>query len=114
MRGVTQGLPSSLSELHSLLTEGLRHLTSLQSLEITSCHQLQSLAESALPSSLSELIIWNCPNLQSLSVKGIPSSLSQLSIHQCSLLKTLLEFDKGRYWPEVAHIPEIYIDEKVM
>ncbi|PHT69257.1 hypothetical protein T459_28744 [Capsicum annuum] len=113
-----KGLPSSLSELrlslhdelHSLPTECLGHLTSLRRLEIINCPQLQSLAESALPSSLSELTIWNCPNLQSLPVKRIPSSLSKLSIYRCQLLKPLLEFDKGRYWPEIAHIPEIYMD----
>ncbi|PHU03908.1 hypothetical protein BC332_29159 [Capsicum chinense] len=133
-----QGLPSSFSklylyshdELHSL--QGLQHLNSVQSLLIWNCPNLQSLAESALPSclskltirdcpnlqslpksafpsSLSELTIENCPNLQSLPVKGMPSSLSILSIYKCPFLEPLLEFDKGEYWPKIAHIPEIYI-----
>ncbi|KAM3399136.1 hypothetical protein P3S68_002652 [Capsicum galapagoense] len=120
-------------DLHSLPTEGLRHLTSLQSLEISNCHQLHSLPESGLPSSLSELTITDCPNLQSLPesvfpsslsnltikdfpnlqslpVKGMPSSLSSLSIYKCPLLKPLLEFDKGEYWPEIAHISTTEID----
>ncbi|KAM3398873.1 putative disease resistance RPP13-like protein 1 [Capsicum galapagoense] len=96
-------------ELYSLPTEGLRHLTSLQSLVISNCHKLQSLAESGFPSSLSELIIDDCPNLHSLPVKGLPSSLSKLYIYRCPLLEPPLEFDKGEYWPEIAHIPEIYI-----
>ncbi|KAF3673955.1 hypothetical protein FXO37_06684 [Capsicum annuum] len=112
-----QGLPSSLSELylydhdelHSLPTEGLRHLTSLRRLQIKNCPNLQSLPESALPSSLSVLTIEDCPNLQSVPVKWISSSLSKLSIYKCSLLEPLLEFDKGEYWPEIAHIPEIYM-----
>ncbi|PHU03836.1 hypothetical protein BC332_29087 [Capsicum chinense] len=112
-----QGLPSSLSELylydhdelHSLPTEGLRHLTSLRRLQIKNCPNLQSLPESALPSSLSVLTIEDCPNLQSLPVKWISSSLSKLSIYKCPLLEPLLEFDKGEYWPEIAHIPEIYM-----
>nr|XP_016472733.1 PREDICTED: putative disease resistance RPP13-like protein 1 [Nicotiana tabacum] len=132
-----EGLPSSLSELylyrhhelHSLPTEGLRHHTSLRFLEISSCYQLQSLpesalpsslsvlniwdcplAESALPSSLSKLSIWTCPNLQSLPVKGMPSSISRLSIHNCPLLKPRLEFEKGDYWPKIAHIPTIKVE----
>ncbi|PHT35317.1 hypothetical protein CQW23_27117 [Capsicum baccatum] len=118
-------------ELHSLPTEGLQQLTSLQSLEIRNCHQLhslpesvlpsslseltiegcanlQSLPESALPSSLSELTIWNCPNLQSLPESGFPSSLSKLYIDDCPLLEPQIKFDKGEYWPKIAHIPEIY------
>ncbi|MCD7452581.1 hypothetical protein HAX54_017500 [Datura stramonium] len=108
-----EGLPSSLSELylsvhpelHSLPMEGLRHLTSVRNLEISSCYQLQSIQ--ALPSSLSVLSVWNCPNLQSLPVKGILSSLSKLYISLCPLLELLLEFDKGKYWPNIAHIPTI-------
>ncbi|XP_059312131.1 putative disease resistance RPP13-like protein 1 isoform X2 [Lycium ferocissimum] len=138
-----EGLPSSLSEimlfghheLHSLPTEGLRRLTSLQrlyiwdwpnlqcipesalpsslsALYIIDCPNLQSLPESALPSSLSELTIRDCPNLQSLPVKGMPSSLSKLIISNCPLLKPLLEFEKGEYWTNIAHIPTIQIDEE--
>ncbi|KAM3398875.1 hypothetical protein P3S68_002391 [Capsicum galapagoense] len=114
-----QGLPSPLSELglynhdelHSLPTEGLQHLTSLRRLDISYCPQLQSLPESVLPSSLSELDIKDCPNLQSLPVKGMPSSLSKLSIRNCPLLEPLVEFDKGEYWPEVAHTSTIEIDD---
>ncbi|PHT35027.1 hypothetical protein CQW23_26827 [Capsicum baccatum] len=114
-----QQLPSLLSELglynhdefHSLPTEGLQHLTSLRRLDISYCPQLQSLPESVLPSSLSELNIKDCPNLQSLPVKGIPSSLSKLSIRNCPLLEPLVEFDKGEYWPEVAHTSTIEIDD---
>ncbi|KAM3302817.1 hypothetical protein P3S67_013847 [Capsicum chacoense] len=124
-------------ELHSLPTEGLQHLTSLQSLLISNCPQLQSLAESVFPSSLSQLIIENCPNLRSLPesvlpsslseltiencpilrslpVKGMPSSLSKLPIYNCPLLKPHLEFDKGEYWPKIAHIPEIYIGVSIL
>ncbi|XP_059314527.1 putative disease resistance protein RGA4 [Lycium ferocissimum] len=132
-----EGLPSSLyalilngnDELQSLPTEGLRPLTSLRRLSIFSYLQLQSLP--LLPSSLSELIISSCPNLQSLPVKEMPSSISKLcifncpllkplkgmlssisklSISGCPLLKPLLEFDKGDYWPKIAHIPTIKID----
>uniref|UniRef100_M1CM52 Disease resistance protein R3a n=1 Tax=Solanum tuberosum TaxID=4113 RepID=M1CM52_SOLTU len=90
-----EGLPSSLSELHlydlqdlhSLSTQGLCRLTSLQRLEISSCLNLQSLPES-----------------------GMPPSISTLSIYDCPFLKPLLEFDKGKYWPNISQIPTIYID----
>nr|AAB63275.1 resistance complex protein I2C-2 [Solanum lycopersicum] len=86
------------------------HLTSLQTLQIWNFHNLQSLSESALPSSLSQLEIFHCPNLQSLPLNGMPSSLSKLLISGCPLLTPLLEFDKGEYWPQIAHIPTILID----
>ncbi|KAG5578245.1 hypothetical protein H5410_058379 [Solanum commersonii] len=136
------GLPSSLSELalyhhdelHSL---HLCHLTSLlclcfrncpnlqslsesalpsslSELTIKDCDNLQSLSESTLPSSLSQLIIQDCRNLQSLPVKGMPSSLSELYIDDCPLLTPLLEFDKGKYWPNIAQIPIIRIDWKYL
>ncbi|KAL3354657.1 hypothetical protein AABB24_019017 [Solanum stoloniferum] len=110
-------LPSSLSVLslgyhHELHSLSLSHLTSLRRLHITACPNLQSLSESALPSSLSQLIIFDCPDLQSLPVKGMPSSLSYLSISNCPLLKPLLEFDKGEYWPNIAQIPIINIHGK--
>ncbi|KAL3325281.1 hypothetical protein AABB24_039063 [Solanum stoloniferum] len=115
-----EGLPFSLSELilfsnhdlHSLPTEGLQHLTWLRRLEIVGCPSLQSLPESGLPSSLSELGIWNCSNLQSLPESGMPPSISKLRISECPLLKPLLEFNKGDYWPKIAHIPTIYIDKE--
>ncbi|KAH0777316.1 hypothetical protein KY290_008727 [Solanum tuberosum] len=113
-----EGLPSSLSELnlhgnddlHSLPTEGLQRLIWLQRLHICLCPNLQSLPESGLPSSLSELGIWNCSNLQSLPESGMPPSISNLYISECPLLKPLQQFDKGEYWPKIAHIPTIYID----
>ncbi|TMW82885.1 hypothetical protein EJD97_004170 [Solanum chilense] len=84
------------------------HLTLLQTLQIKN---FQSLAESALPSSLSHLTISHCPNLQSLP---LPSSLSKLSISKCPLLTPLLELNKGEYWTNIAHISTIQIDWECM
>ncbi|KAG5578422.1 hypothetical protein H5410_058556 [Solanum commersonii] len=89
-------IAGNLPQIQSMLEQGqFSHLTSLQSLVIMNFPNLQSLPESALPSSLSQLTITHCPKLQSLPVKGMPSSLSKLSIYNCPLLKPLLEFDKG-------------------
>ncbi|KAH0746910.1 hypothetical protein KY285_008567 [Solanum tuberosum] len=113
-------LPSSLSQLEISDCPNLQSLpesalpSSLSQLEISDCPNLQSLPESALPSSLSQLIINECSKLQSLPVKGMPSSLSKLSISECPLLTPLLEFGKGEYWPEIAHIPTIQIDQECL
>ncbi|KAG5577748.1 hypothetical protein H5410_057882 [Solanum commersonii] len=114
-----EGLPSSLSHLTSLQSlsifsfhqlQSLSLPSSLSELNIENCPNLQSLSESALPSSLYELTIAHCANLQSLPAKGMLSSLSKLDISNCPFLKPLLEFDKGEYWPEIAHISIIEID----
>ncbi|XP_049387277.1 putative disease resistance RPP13-like protein 1 [Solanum stenotomum] len=131
-------IEGNLPQIQSMLEQGqFSHLTSLQSLEIrkfpnlqslpesalpsslsqltiNECPNLQSLPESALPSSLSQLTIYNCPKLQSLPDKGMPSSLSKLYISKCPLLSPLLEFDKGEYWPNIAQFPIIYIDDECM
>ncbi|XP_055836253.1 putative disease resistance RPP13-like protein 1 [Solanum dulcamara] len=135
--GLPSSLPEltlvNLHDRHSLPAEGLQRLTCLRRLFIGNCPNLQSLPESGMPSSLSELGIYNCPNLQSLPELGMPSSLSELGIYNCPnlqflpvkgmppaisklfisncpLLKPLLEFDKGDYWPKIANIPTIHID----
>ncbi|KAG5578254.1 hypothetical protein H5410_058388 [Solanum commersonii] len=127
-------IKGNLPQIQSLLEQGGLHSSpSLQSLVILSCHQLQSLAPlpsslskliiddcpnlkslPPLPSSLSELTISDCCNLKSLPVKGKLPSLSKLSISKCPSLKPLLKFDKGRYWPEIAHISTIVIDHKYL
>nr|AAU90287.1 Putative disease resistance protein I2C-5, identical [Solanum demissum] len=132
-------LPSSIQRLRinnvkTLSSQHLKSLTSLQYLDIPSMLEqgrfssfsqltslqsqlignFQSLSESALPSSLSQLTIIYCPKLQSLPVKGMPSSLSKLVIYKCPLLSPLLEFDKGEYWPNIAHISTIEIDEECL
>ncbi|KAH0777265.1 hypothetical protein KY290_008676 [Solanum tuberosum] len=105
----------NLPQIQSMLEQGqFSHLTSLQSLQIMNFPNLQSLPESALPSSLSQLTIYNCPKLQSLPVKGMPSSLSKLHISACPLLTPLLQFDKGEYWTNIAQFPIIDIDDECM
>ncbi|XP_070048428.1 putative disease resistance RPP13-like protein 1 [Nicotiana tomentosiformis] len=113
-------LPSSLFEL---FIENCPNLQSVQVkrkpsvlslLHICHCGNLQPLPESVLPSSLSKLVIFHCPKLQSLPVKGMPSSISTLWIHNCPLLKPSLEFEEGDYWPKIAQIPTIKVDEEYL
>ncbi|KAK4709412.1 hypothetical protein R3W88_030337 [Solanum pinnatisectum] len=120
-------LPSSIQRLtimnlKTLSSQHLKRLISLQYLYIGgNVPQIQSMLEqgqffSSLShlTSLQTLHFGNFPNLQSLPVKGMPSSLSKLRFSNCPLLKPLLEFDKGKYWPEIAHIPTIEIDEEYL
>ncbi|KAH0747045.1 hypothetical protein KY285_008702 [Solanum tuberosum] len=110
------GIPSSLSKLTIQHCSNLQSLpesgmpSSLSVLNISYCLNLRSLPVTGMPSSLSVLYISNCPNLKSLPVKGMPPSISKLFIYKCPLLKPLLQFDKGDYWPKIAHIPTIDID----
>ncbi|KAG5578418.1 hypothetical protein H5410_058552 [Solanum commersonii] len=118
-----QGQFSSFSHLTSLQIVNFPNLqslsesalpSSLSQLTISNCPNLQSLPVKGMPSSLSQLTIYGCPNLQSLPVKGMPSSLSKLSISNCPLLTPLLQFDKGEYWSNIAHISTIKIDEECL
>ncbi|KAJ4822556.1 hypothetical protein Tsubulata_228779 [Turnera subulata] len=87
-------LPSNLSEIRifslwnikSLDSMGLPHLTCLQTLEIR-----------------------NCPKLERIPEEGLPSSLSRLEILYCPLLEKRCEREKGEDWPNISHIPIIYI-----
>ncbi|PWA90851.1 NB-ARC domains-containing protein [Artemisia annua] len=85
-------LPSSITRLcidtfHNLETvsEGLRHLTSLQHLTIFDCPKMKDLPETLLRSLLS-LVIGRCPDLKERCSKG------------------------GSYWPQISHIPCIVTD----
>ncbi|XP_049368070.1 putative disease resistance RPP13-like protein 1 [Solanum verrucosum] len=110
------GMPSSLSKLTIQHCSNLQSLpesgmpSSLSVLNISNCLNLRSLPVTGMPSSLSELCIRDCSNLKSLPESGMPHSISKLYIYKCPLLKPLLQFDKGDYWPKIAHIPTIDID----
>ncbi|XP_027158920.1 putative disease resistance RPP13-like protein 1 [Coffea eugenioides] len=92
-------LPCTLEDLtlevgeniKTLNYSGFQHLTSLQNLRIIGCSLLQSLPEEGLPASLTKLEIWDCP-----------------------LLKPRLEWEKGRDWSKVAHIPCIIVDKELI
>ena len=88
---LTEFTIGGFSNLKSLNSKGFQHLTSLQRLEIQSCHGLRYLTEERLPASLSSLILTDCP-----------------------LLKQRCQRDKGKDWPKISHIPFIQIEDEVI
>ncbi|XP_057497802.1 putative disease resistance RPP13-like protein 1 [Actinidia eriantha] len=85
---------------------------SLLHLEINECPSLTSFPVQGLPPSLLHLKIFKCPNLTSFPVQGIPPSLLHLEINNCPVLKQRCERRKGQYWPFIANIPCVLLDNK--
>ncbi|PHU04004.1 hypothetical protein BC332_29255 [Capsicum chinense] len=63
----------SIGNLKTLSSQLLKSLTSLESLYIRNLPQIQSLLEQGLPSSLGRLVINNCHQLQSPAESAVPS-----------------------------------------
>ncbi|KAF2293711.1 hypothetical protein GH714_004253 [Hevea brasiliensis] len=59
--------------------------------------------------SLDQLRIYCCPKLRSLPKEGLPSTLAGLHIIECPLLQKRCTKKKGKYWPDIANIPYLYI-----
>ncbi|CAK8534121.1 unnamed protein product [Lathyrus sativus] len=136
-----QLLPISLLSLtinilkrKSLPENGLQHLSSLTNLTFHSCLRLESLPEDMFPSSLKSLVFVFCPKLKSLPdrlpssletleldvcqrieslPKELPTYLKQLRISQCRLLTAKYENQKGEHWSNIAHIPNIKINDEL-
>ncbi|KAK6928793.1 Rx, N-terminal [Dillenia turbinata] len=98
-------------ELQHLPETGLMNLTSLEVLSIKCCPELQRLPETGLLNltSLEVLEIADCAKLQRLPEKGLPPTLLSLEISECPLLDL-----KGAYWPHVALIPHVVIDDDLI
>ncbi|KAF5182655.1 Disease resistance protein rga2 [Thalictrum thalictroides] len=123
---------------HSLtsVSEGLAYLSSLQTLSIGGCDELELKREdfqhltclrdlrlAYLPKLISVPDVQNLTALQSLSFKGdqnlriLPegiqqhlTSLQSLQVHECHPdLHKRLEKNKGVDWPKISHIPKIDI-----
>ncbi|KAK2440224.1 putative disease resistance RPP13 protein [Trifolium repens] len=114
---------------------GLRHLSSLESLEFNyceefesmpencllpsslktlhfeNCKKLESLPENCLPSSLKVLVFWCCEKLESLPEEDLPDSLERLAIYGCPLLEERCK--RKEHWSKIERIPFIIINGKV-
>ncbi|XP_034704518.1 putative disease resistance RPP13-like protein 1 isoform X3 [Vitis riparia] len=90
----------------------LQRLISLKGLGIHWCERLQSLTEAGLHhlTTLETLSISNCPELQSLTNERLPNPLSYLNVDGCPSLEQRLQFEKGREWRYISHIPKIEIN----
>ncbi|CAL5382909.1 unnamed protein product [Camellia sinensis] len=116
----------SLSSLKRLLIEGKEEEhpvgssfpidgtllpTSLIYLRIENFRNLEKLSSKLFQNlaSLESLYIRDCPRLKSLPVQRLLPSLKQLSISRCPRLKGKCEKGKGKYWPHLAHIPDVFV-----
>ncbi|CAL5381877.1 unnamed protein product [Camellia sinensis] len=81
------------------------HIRDFRNLEKLSSKLFQNLA------SLEQLRIRDCPRLKSLPVQRLPPSLKRLWIDRCPRLTGKCEKGKGKYWPHLAHIPDVNVYE---
>ncbi|MCI14512.1 LRR and NB-ARC domain disease resistance protein [Trifolium medium] len=102
---------SNLSATKSIEGNGLRHLSSIETLSFYDCSGLESLSKDMFPSSLKSLYFSDCLVLASLSEDTLPSSLKLLSIWRCPLLEARYEYEE--HWSNIAHIPVIDINGKL-
>lgn len=77
-----------LSCLKNLDGRGLQHLTSLTT-----------------------LVVSGCPELQAMPEEGLPMSLVDLIIRRCPMLRERCQREKGEDWPKIAHISCIQMDD---
>ncbi|XP_077217625.1 putative disease resistance protein RGA4 [Tasmannia lanceolata] len=84
----------------------------LKTLGFFSCDNLKSLPKGMLKNltSLKKLTIRFCPQLLSLPEEGLPTTLQRLQIRGCPEVEKQCQKDGGQYWPNISHIPFIWIN----
>ncbi|KAM6550199.1 hypothetical protein CsatB_000011 [Cannabis sativa] len=86
--------------------------TTITSLSIMSFAKLRSLDKNGLRqlTSLKTLEILDCPELETLSGEGFPTSLTSLEIDDCPLVKKKYDPEESgneEYWANISHIPNV-------
>ncbi|KAL7233949.1 hypothetical protein ACSBR1_017536 [Camellia fascicularis] len=98
----------------SFLIDGKLLPTSLIRLWIGNFRNLEKLSSKLFQNlaSLESLEIWGCPRLKSLPMQRLPPSLKSLWIRGSRKLTRKCEKGKGKYWPHLAHIPHVDVDDE--
>ncbi|KAM6547035.1 hypothetical protein CsatB_027771 [Cannabis sativa] len=101
-------------DVESFPEEGLLP-TTITSLSISFFAKLRGLDKDGLTqlTSLQTLYIHSCPELETLSEEGFPTSLTSLFIQRCPLVwKKYSGKESGNeeYWNNISHIPDIRIE----
>ena len=97
-------------DTESFPEEGLLPL-SLTSLTISHSPNLQKLDHKALYqlSSLQTLVLLDCPNVQRLPEEGLPKSILHFGMINCPLLYQRCQKEGGEDWEKIAHIQTLQI-----
>ncbi|KAG5227239.1 disease resistance protein [Salix suchowensis] len=98
------------------LPESIRHLNSLQSLTISGCPGVSCLPNQIRHlTSLSRMCIHGCSNLMSLpeEIRNL-EMLRELVIADCPNLERRCKKEKGKDWPNIAHIRTIIINGQLI
>ncbi|XP_028125013.1 putative disease resistance RPP13-like protein 1 [Camellia sinensis] len=108
---LTEGKEEEHPVGYSFPIDGMLLPTSLTSLSIWNFRNLEKLSSKLFQNlaSLEQLEISDCPRLKSLPVQRLPPSLGILWIESCPRLTGKFEKGKGKYWPHLAHIPNVQV-----
>ncbi|KAL7204508.1 hypothetical protein ACSBR2_017560 [Camellia fascicularis] len=98
----------------SFPVDGMLLPTSLTRLWIYNFPNLEKISSSTETiQNLTELHFRNCPRLASFPEQGgLPPSLLELYIFGCPIMKWRCEKGKGQYWPLIAPIPGVFIEDR--
>ncbi|KAL7234449.1 hypothetical protein ACSBR1_017952 [Camellia fascicularis] len=98
----------------SFPVDGMLLPTSLTTLGIGNFPNLEKISSSMeIIQNLTHLGFTNCPRLASFPEQGgLPPSLLELKFSGCPIMKRRCEKGKGKYWPLIAPIPKVTIDDR--